>query len=262
MQLGVIRQLCAEQGADEPEPGHAEHRAPHYHIVSDHAQYMQGLGEDIRIDFQIRCDGWCHRNRTADQMPGNRQADHRRGRGLRSVPGNHQQRHAGDHADQNRNGGAHFHQAVTACEFFRRQHLRQDGVFDRAEQGGLHTGQKQAEQQQRGQAVNEAKGRQTHDSDFHGGGDADQARFLDLLGDLAGGGGKQEVREDEQCRRQIGIQRGLLGAQAHLIHHQRQHGVAEYVVVECAERLRQEKRQEAALLEQFELGVGHGARFR
>ena len=195
-------------------------------------------------------------------MPGHRQADHRHGRGLRSVPGNHQQRHAGDHADQDRNGGAHFHQAVAAGEFFRCQHLRQDGIFDRAEQGGLHTGQEQAEQQQRGQAVDEAEGRQAHDSDFHGGGDADQARLLDLFGDLAGGGGKQEVREDEQCRRQIGVERGLLGAQAHLVDHQRQHGVAEHVVVERAERLRQEERQEAALFQQFILGVGHGARIR
>ena len=262
MQLGVIRQLRTEQGTDEPEPGHAEHRAPHHRIVADHAQHMQGFGNEIRIDFEIRRDGRRHRNRAADQMPGDRQADHRRGRGLWSVTGNHQQRHAGDHADQDRNGGTHFHQAIATGEFFRCQHLRQDGVFDRAEQGGLHAGQKQTEQQQCGQAVDETESRQTHDRDFHRGGDADQACLLDLLGDLACGGGKQEVGQDEQRRREIGIQRRLLGAQAHLVHHQRQHGVAEHVVVERAERLRQEERQEAALFQQFILRVGHGARIR
>ncbi len=77
-----------------------------------------------------------------------------------------------------------------------------------------------------------------HDDDFQRGGDADQQRFFIALGDLPGGGREQEVGQDEQRRRQVGVQRGLRCAQPHLVHHQRQHGVAEHVVVERAQRLR------------------------
>ena len=50
---------------------------------------------------------------------------------------------------------------------------------------------------------------QRHDRDFHRGGDADQLRLLQLLGDLPGGGREQEVGQDEQRRREVRVQRAL-----------------------------------------------------
>jgi hypothetical protein len=76
--------------------------------------------------------------------------------------------------------------------------------------------------------------------------------------DLSGGGRKQEVRQDEQGRRQVGVERAFLVADAE-VEQQADDRLAIDVVVERTQRLGQEERQETPLLEQFELVVRHAA---
>ena len=102
----------------------------------------------------------------------------------------------------------------------------------------------------------EAHRRQRHDRDLHRGGDADQPRLLHALGELAGGGGEQEVGEDEDRRRQL-REHPAVGLVDRHVAEQADDRLAEHVVVEGAECLHQEVGQEAALAEQGELGLGH-----
>ena len=104
----------------------------------------------------------------------------------------------------------------------------------------------------------EADRRQRHDHDLHRRGDADQLRLLEFLGDLSGGRREQEVRQDEQRRCEIGVERALLGADAE-VEQQADDRLPIDVVVERAERLGGEERQETALLQQLELVVGHAS---
>ncbi|KAG1249296.1 hypothetical protein G6F65_019180 [Rhizopus arrhizus] len=149
--------------------------------------------------------------------------------------------------------------AVATGQFLGLEHRRQYRVLHRAEQGRLHAGAEQRDQQHRQALGQEAGGGQRHDHDLHGGGDHDQPRFFQLVGDLPGQCREQEVRQDEDGWRQRGVQ-----PQFFLRHgHEQQHAddrLPVDVVIERTERLDHEERQETALAQQGELVVtGHGA---
>jgi len=159
-----------------------------------------------------------------------------------------------DHAGEDGHRGAHLHQPVAAGQFLRLQYRRQYRVLHRPEQGGLQPGAEQRDQQQRHVLGEEAGCGERHDHDLHGGGDHDQPRFLQLVGDLPGQCGEQEIRKDEDGRCQVGVQRAFFVGDAE-VEQQADDGLAVHVVIERAERLHDEERQEAALAEQGELAV-------
>src|SRR5690606_35660355 len=91
-------------------------------------------------------------------------------------------------------------------------------------------------------------------------GDADQRRLLGAFCELPGQGREQEVGQDEDRRRERGVQRLLLGADAEPEQHPDDRLPVD-VVVERAEALGGEERQEATLPQQLELVVARHARF-
>ncbi len=79
--------------------------------------------------------------------------------------------------------------------------LRQDGVFDRPEQCRLQPQQEQR-RQQHGEAMQiEAERRYADDHDFQQFDEARQPGLIVFVGQLPGGGGKKEERQNEQASR-------------------------------------------------------------
>ncbi|KAG1377939.1 hypothetical protein G6F60_015311 [Rhizopus arrhizus] len=72
--------------------------------------------------------------------------------------------------------------AVATGQFLGLEHRRQYRVLHRAEQGRLHAGAEQRDQQHRQALGQEAGGGQRHDHDLHGGGDHDPPRFIEHAG--------------------------------------------------------------------------------
>ncbi|MNM89434.1 hypothetical protein D3C81_1016660 [compost metagenome] len=101
---------------------------------------------------------------------------------------------------------------------------------------------------------------QRHDGDFQRLDQPDQARFLDLVGDLPAGGGEQHERRDKDGRDQEGgAARVHALEQRRVVGHQRGEGDLEDVVVHRPQELGPEERGEAARAEQSELAVlAHG----
>jgi hypothetical protein len=157
------------------------------------------------------------------------------------------------HPEQDRQRGAGFHQTIAANQFTRLQCLRQDRVLDWPEHRGVHAHQEQHHQQQCRVMCVEAPGRDRHRHDLEEFHEANQPRLLIFLGELSGQRREQEERQDEQCRCQIGVQPLLRQVQPQLRGDQYNGRVAEHVVIERAQALHHEKRQEAALAQQSEL---------
>ena len=97
-----------------------------------------------------------------------------------------------------------------------------------------------------------------HDADFQQLDQPCQRRLVVLVGQLPGGRRKQEERQDEDARREIGQQFWLDGGPVRRLEgQQHHHGVLQHVVVERAEELGDEQRGEAARAQQAGL-VAHG----
>ena len=82
---------------------------------------------------------------------------------------------------------------------------------------------------------------------------ADQPALLILVRELAGQCGEQEERQDEQTLRHVRQHAGVGGSGCRAEGDGYHHRIAKQVVVERAEKLREEERQEAAGPEQLEL---------
>ena len=106
----------------------------------------------------------------------------------------------------------------------------------------------------------EAQSGQQHDGHFEQFDQADLYRLFVFVGELPEQGGEQEKGQDEQHGAEVdhlvGVQAGQFAA---LEDQQGSQGVLEYIVVESPQPLRHEKRHEAPLAEQSELGASrHG----
>jgi hypothetical protein len=96
----------------------------------------------------------------------------------------------------------------------------------------------------------------THDDDFQEFYPADKPGFLVLVRQLAGRGGKQEKRQDEQAGAQIDKRIGFPQTLARGLESDKDNQrVLVNVVIERPEKLGQEKRGEPRLLQQRELIV-------
>jgi hypothetical protein len=143
--------------------------------------------------------------------------------------------------------------------------LGQDRVLDRPEERRMDAHRKQRDQHQRDrQRVDldplprqqQARRAHGHDPDFAGLDDADDARLVAHVGQLARDRRQRHEGHDEQRRGQPREARfGLLGI-VDVEHHEQNHGVLEQVVVERAQQLRDEQGQKAARAEEMRRG-GH-----
>ncbi|MNM82627.1 hypothetical protein D3C81_946600 [compost metagenome] len=251
--LGVGRELGEQQRAVQPEPGDAEDRQEHRMALAGEADvapgFAQRVGVDLELRFRRRGGGNAQAAPVADH--GDRQAG---GGDPQAATCDAGEQAADQGADEDGDEGAGLDQRIAADQLVLVQVLRQDRVLHRAEQGRVQAEQEQAGEQQLQAVQGEAGAGDQHDGDLQQLDQPRQAGLVVLVGELPGGGGEQEERQDEDARRQVGQQadaeagplRGLEGQQ----HHQ---GVLEQVVVERAEELGGEERAEAAGLEQGEL---------
>ena len=205
-----------------------------------------GFGDRVPVDAQIGVGGGGGRNGAACEIAQDGDADHRRGHQAGAAAAGQQA--AGKRADQYGDEGAGFHQRVAADQFLLLQVLGQDGIFHRPEQGRVGSHQEQGGEQQRQAVAGETEGGDQHDADLEQLDEADQARLLELVGQLAGGGREQEERQDEEAGAQVHQKLGV-GARhgAGTIGEQDHQRILEDVVVERAEKLGDEERQEAPL---------------
>ena len=191
----------------------------------------------------------------ATTRPSERDADAGEGDVVAADAGDADEQAAGDLAEQDGDEGAHLDHAVAAGELALAQVLRQVGELDRAEQRRVQAHQEDAGEQHVGTGDPEAPRREQHDRDLEVLDEADDARLVVLVGQLAAGGGEQQERQDEERAdgqaRELRLQEGV--AQLQLVGHHHGERELEQVVVAGAQELGPEERREAALAEQREL---------
>jgi hypothetical protein len=147
---------------------------------------------------------------------------------------------------QDADEGAHLDQAIAADQFLALQLLRQVGVFDRPEQGGMDAHADHGRDQQPQVMRHPAIGGDAHDGDFQQLHEARHPALFQLVGQLAGGGREQEERQDEQTRNEVVEQARIhLGPRQGVIGEDGQQRGLEHVVVERAEELGPEEGRSA-----------------
>ncbi len=129
--------------------------------------------------------------------------------------------------------------AVAGDQFVLGQMFRQQAVFHRPEQRGLHAEPGQHGEQRRHALGQERRGRRGHQHHLGQLVGQDDARLGESVGQLPSRGRKQNVGRDEQ---RAGERRQAGAADAELEQRQHDHGVLHQVVVQRAARLRQRQR--------------------
>ena len=164
------------------------------------------------------------------------QNDQRRDNHRTVMPG---YEHAGDRPEQNRDKGAGLDERISEQELMRREQIRKDRVFERAQERRLDPHHKQDDEQCRSAAEQHARCRRNHQRNFAELDQPDQPRLVVLVGELTGGRRAQEERQDEEPagERDHDLRRSLRGGVGAVGDHQHQ-GVLDCVVVECRQELR------------------------
>ena len=92
---------------------------------------------------------------------------------------------------------------VAADELGLRELLRQDRVLHRAEQRRLDAAEEERGQEDRQAFHEEPRGADHHDAKLKCDSNGDETGFFVLVRDLAGGGGEQQERQDEERLREV-----------------------------------------------------------
>ena len=157
-------------------------------------------------------------------------------------------------APEDREKGAGLDQGIAADEFFAAQHLRQQAVFRGREEGRVQAHQEKAGQQHQEIALRKAPAGQRHDRDLSGLDDLQDQRLVIAVRELACETREQQKGQDEQPAGEIGEQFGCdLRLKPGAERRQQHEPILQQVVIERAERLAGEVRQEAPFGEQPEL---------
>jgi hypothetical protein len=144
--------------------------------------------------------------------------------------------------------------------------LWQDRIFDRSEKGRVDSHRKQRKHHQRDgdEMHRKTEPRQDqpaaadeHDQDFAEFDDADDPCLVARVGQLPRQRRQEKERQDEDAGGDRAEQRFLFLAVEHAINDEQHHRILEQIVVECTEKLGDEKGQEPALPQQRN-GAGHG----
>jgi len=139
-----------EDRAEEPQPRDADDRVEHRGVAVRDLQVGPGLGERVPVDRQpgVGSRRTRHQLRRDPAEQGDGQHDRRHGqRAVLAEPADQQP--GADGAEQDRDEGAHLHQAVAAGQLVRVEVLRQVGELDRAEHGRLQPEQEDGQVDER-----------------------------------------------------------------------------------------------------------------
>ena len=144
---GEERDLGEEDDAQEPEPGNAENGEEHVLALARDADHAPGLAREIGIDLEVGLGrrGWRDAAAVSQAMTA---------RPIMTTltawrPVSPMDEEAAEHgAEQDRQEGAHLDEAIAAEKLVLLEMLRQDRIFDRAEEGRLDAGQEDAEELQ------------------------------------------------------------------------------------------------------------------
>jgi hypothetical protein len=168
---------------------------------------------------------------------------------------------AGDRSHQDGDIGPRLDQAGAAEHLVLPQMLRQHRIFDRPEEARMDPHREQRREHQR-DVVEEKAGRsEHHDGDLGRLHEADDARLVHRIGELSRKRREQEEGEDEDGAGN-GVERRFLGRVGiDVIGDQDHHRGLEQIVVERAQELGDEQRQEAPLGQEVER-ILHGAQAR
>ena len=140
--------------------------------------------------------------------------------------------------------GASLHQAGAAEHFVLAQMLRQDGVFDRPEEGRVHAHGEDRREHQELACEHDSGAAEDHDANFRELDDPDDARLVMIVGKLSGQGRKQEEGQNEQALRDRAEEELLPRVLKQLVGDEQHHRLLEQAVVERAQELGREQRQE------------------
>ena len=141
------------------------------------------------------------------------------------------------------------------------QMLRQDRIFDRAEEGGVNAHREQGGEHERDGVEEQPRRSEDHDGDLGGLDEADDPRLVASVRQLPGKRREQEEGQDEK-RARDGVERRLLGRVGiDGVGDQDHHRRLEQIVVEGAQELGDEQRQEAPLRQEMDR-ILHGAQAR
>ncbi|MCY1444176.1 hypothetical protein D9M71_606320 [compost metagenome] len=192
-------------------------------------------------------------NAAAGQVAEHGNADDRRGHHRRVMRRRHHDPGANG-AGEDRQEGAHFHQAVAADQLFLAQGLGHDRVLHRAEHGRMGAHAEQRQEHQQGHLGHDANGPDRHDRDLGQLDHADQRVLGIFLTELPGQRREQEERQDEHQGAGVDPDGSVLAVGAgDLVEKQQDDRLLEQVVVERTQRLGDEERQEAPFAKQAEL---------
>ncbi len=204
---------------------------------------------------EIRRDRRRDGNRAAHEPARDGDRDGRHAGEHRSDAGDRDQHAARDGAEQNRDERSHLDQAVAADQLLGAQRLRKDRVLHRPEQRRMHAHQQQCREQKQQVVHAEADGTDHHDRDLEELDEADEARLLELVGELPRGRRQQHERQDEEAGgevdERVGVERR---ARCRVVRDEDDERVLVDVVVGGAQELRPEERREAALTQKLRIG--------
>ena len=243
--LGENRKLDEQDGAHEPEPGGPDDGPEHVMALAGVADKLSGLPENVPVDFEIGRGGRGGRHAGCG-IPGNDREEDQRAREDLPAAGFDYEEAAKHGAEENGDEGSHLDHGIAGDDLVPFQVLRQDSVFDGAEKGREAAGKKQHHEVEIGVVEPEGPGAKNHGADF---GELDalgDEGLVELVGELAGDGGKEEIGQDEQGGSGLDEERGVPAVVYGEIEGDEDgDGIAQAVVIEGADGLGHEERQEA-----------------
>ncbi len=216
--------------------------------VTDARRMCQSIPRSGNPGISLSCAGRAGGDEISSKPPEDRDENHRQGCpfGMIAAIGPlHDQHAAQDRAAKDGDVGARLDQPGATKHFAGLKMLGKDGVFDRAEEGRVHAHCKQRQKQKRDIVKDEAGGASKHDQYFGAFDDPNNSRLVMSIRQLTGKGGQQEKGCDEQPAGNGAERRLLLGVAIDAIDYQHHHRGAEQVVVEGAQKLSDENRQES-----------------
>ncbi len=258
--LGKFRELREHDGAIEPEPGVAQQREEHRAVFAGKAQIAKGFGEDVPVDLEIgigRRRWWYELAGTpADHGESKRATGHQ----FRAPARQFNQHHAQHFTQHNADERTRLDHGIAADEFILFEMLRQIGIFDRAEHGGMDAHADDGGNQQPQIMRVPSHASHQHDDDFQYLDRPRHARLVELVGQLTRGGGEKHERQNEQAGDHVVQGAGRDGGPACCVKGESGDQCRlEHIIVERPKKLGPEERTVTALLEQTELaGLAHG----
>ena len=236
---GEFRQ---QGGTDGPEPTQRQQRQPNRALLGGKPHHIPGRGYDAPVDAERRVR---RRHREDPQRPeqSTQRKQHPDPTDDRGAVG---QQHKGTASNGTNDDGQKcrcLDQPVARDQLMFLELLRQHPVFDRPEQRRLGAEANQDPQQRRHAFGQERRHRREHQNDLGRLIQADHPRLGEAVGNLAAGGGDQNIRKNEhrpgQCRQ-------ARSARAQLEDGEHDHGVLHQIIVQRAAGLRQHERPHAA----------------